>query len=194
MLEIRFREGYIESGTRNELHQGGQLMKKLIVVLMIALLPTLAFALDFQIGGTAMYKGMLADIQDGPSDITFDDFTFGAEARLNFGLIQGAAAVLYYPGEPNASLVALTDVGLTLNLAILRLGAGIGPNFYIPLGGTADGVPVGLNVKGAVDVQLGNLSLGLVGYYYLASLKDLGADLFKTAQPWLGVTVLFKVF
>lgn len=170
-------------------------MKKLIVVLMIALLPTLAFALDFQIGGTAMYKGILEDITAGPTDLGFDDFTFGAEARLNFGLIQGAAAVLYYPDPSYPNLVALTDVGVTLNLAIVRLGAGIGPNFYIPLSdGGEKGIPVGLNLKGAVDLQLGNISLGLVGYYYLASLSDLELGLFETAQPWLGLTVLFKVF
>jgi hypothetical protein len=169
------------------------MMKKLIVVLMIALLPAMAFALDFQIGGTAMYKGMLEDFESGVPDVGFDDFTFGAEARLNFGLIQGAAAVLYYPDEFNPSLVALTDVGLTLNLAIVRLGAGIGPNFYIPL---SDGGPsgVGFNLKGAVDVQLGGISVGLVGYYYLASFDDLDAGLFETAQPWLGLTVLFKLF
>jgi hypothetical protein len=171
------------------------MMKKLIVVLMIALLPTLAFALDFQVGGTAMYKGLLSDIQDGPSSVTLDDFTFGAEARLSLGLLQGAAAVLYYPDEFNPSLVALTDIGVTLNLAIVRLGAGIGPNFFIPLSDSSvKGVPVGLNLKGAVDLQLGGISVGLVGYYYLASLSDLNADLFTNAQPWLGLSVLFKVF
>jgi hypothetical protein len=170
------------------------MMKKLIVVLMIALLPTLAFALDFQVGGTAMYKGILEDITSGPTDLGFDDFTFGAEARLSLGLLQGAAAVLYYPGE-SSSLVALTDIGVTVNLAIVRLGAGIGPNLYIPLGGDkVEGVPVGLNLKGAVDLQLGGISVGLVGYYYLASLSDLNADLFENAQPWLGLTVLFKLF
>ncbi|MCX7029866.1 MAG: hypothetical protein NTU62_07055 [Spirochaetes bacterium] len=170
-------------------------MKKLIVVLMIALLPTLAFALDFQIGGTAMYKGLLSDLEEGAAaTLTFDDFTFGGEARLNFGLLQGAAAVLYYPDEVAPSLVVLTDIGLTLNLAIVRLGAGIGPNFYIPLEGTVDGVPIGLNLKGAVDLQLGKLSLGVVGYYYLASLSDLKAGLFETAQPWLGLTLLFQLF
>lgn len=169
-------------------------MKKLIVVLMIALLPTLAFALDFQIGGTAMYKGILEDITSGPTDLGFEDFTFGVEARLNFGLIQGAAAVLYYPDPLHPNLVALTDVGLTLNLAIVRIGAGIGPNVFIPLGAPSSFVPVGLNLKGAVDVQLGGISVGLVGYYYLASLEQLSLGLFETAQPWLGLTVLFKLF
>jgi hypothetical protein len=168
-------------------------MKKLIVVLLIVLLPAMAFALDLQIGGTAMYKGLLSDILDGPDGITLQDFTYGAEARLNFGLIQGAAALLYYPGTPN-EIVALTDIGVTLNLAIVRLGAGIGPNFRIPLGGAITGVPMGLNLKGAVDLQLGKLSLGLVGYYYLASFSDLTADLFKTAQPWIGLTLLYQLF
>ena len=169
------------------------MMKKLIVVLMIALLPTLAFAIDFQVGGTAMYKGLLEDIESGITDIGLDDFTFGAEARLSLGLLQGAAAVLYYPGD-YPSLVALTDIGVTLNLAIVRLGAGIGPNFYIPLSDGGSTGAIGLNLKGAVDLQLGGISVGLVGYYYLASLEDIGADLFETAQPWLGLTVLFKLF
>jgi hypothetical protein len=169
-------------------------MKKLIVVLMIALLPTLAFALDLQLGGTAMYKGLLSDVLDGPDGVTLQDFTYGGEVRLNFGLLQGAAALLYYPDESYPQIVALTDIGLTLNLAIIRLGAGIGPNFHIPLKGGASGVPVGLNLKGAVDLQLGKLSLGVVGYYYLESFQDLNADLFRNAQPWIGATLLFQLF
>lgn len=169
-------------------------MKKLIVVLLIALLPTLAFAFDLQVGATAMYKGLLSDIIDGPSGIGFDDFTYGGEVRLGFGILQGAAAVLYYPGDPTDSLKLLTDIGLSLNLAIVRLGVGIGPNVVIPLDGTISGVPVGLNLKGAVDLQLGKLSLGVVGYYYLDSLSDLGADLFTTAEPWVGLSLLYKLF
>lgn len=169
-------------------------MKKLIIVLLIAVLPAMAFAIDFQLGGTAMYKGLLSDILDGPDGITLQDFTYGAEARLGFGIIQGAAALLYYPDELSPQIVALTDVGLTLNLAIVRIGAGIGPNFVIPLEGTVTGIPLGLNLKGAVDLQLGKLSLGVVGYYYIASLSDINADLFTTAQPWVGLTLLYKLF
>jgi hypothetical protein len=91
--------------------------------------------------------------------------------------------------------MALLDAGLSLNLAIVRLGAGLGLNYSIPLdGGTVDGVPLGVNLKGAVDLQLGKLSLGLVGYYFLPSFSDFDADLFETAEPWLGVTLLYKLF
>jgi hypothetical protein len=169
-------------------------MKKLLVVLLIALLPTLAFAVDLQVGATAMYKGLLSDIIDGPDGISFDDFTYGGEVRLGFGLLQGGAALLYYPDPVVSQIVALTDIGVSLNLAIIRIGAGIGPNFAIPLGGTLTGIPLGLNLKGAVDLQLGKLSLGVVGYYYLSSLSDISADLFKTAQPWVGLTLLYKLF
>ncbi len=167
-------------------------MKKIVVVLLIALLPALAFAdVDFQLGGTAMYKGFISDLSSG---IGFEDFTFGGEARLTFGLIQGAAAILYYPGEPN-SLMALLDAGLTLNLAIVRLGAGLGLNYSIPLGGDKyAGVPLGVNLKGAVDLQLGKFSLGVVGYYLLPSFSDFNKDLFTTAEPWLGLTLLYKLF
>jgi hypothetical protein len=165
-------------------------MKKLLIVLLIALLPTLAFSLDLQIGATAMYKGLLSDFQGSNPSIGFDDFTYGGEVRLGFGLLQGAAALLYYPDPVVSQIVALTDVGLSLNLAIIRLGVGIGPNFRIPLGDSITGVPLGLNLKGAVDLQLGRLSLGAVGYYYLASLSDLNADLLKNGQPWVGLTLL----
>ena len=131
-------------------------MKKLIVVLMIALLPTLAFALDFQIGGTAMYKGLLEDITSGTADIGFDDFTFGGEARLNFGLLQGAAAVLYYPGEVNLFAGGADrhrcHAEPRHRPARRRHRAEL---LHPARAARSTGVPIGLNLKGAVDLQLG---------------------------------------
>ena len=43
-------------------------------------------------------------------------------------------------------------------------------------------------------MQLGGISVGLVGYYYLESLSQIGPELFEFAQPWVGLTVLFKLF
>jgi len=47
----------------------------------------------------------------------------------------------------------------------------------------------------STDVNIGNLSLGLVGFYYLDSIKDLSkiGSIFKE-MPWLGVTAMFKIF
>ncbi|MCX7038316.1 MAG: hypothetical protein NT005_04190 [Spirochaetes bacterium] len=50
-------------------------------------------------------------------------------------------------------------------------------------------------MKLSTDVNIGNLSLGLVGFYYLDSIKELKnvGSIFKE-MPWLGVTAMFKLF
>ncbi len=165
-------------------------MKKLLVLLVLVAIPVLAFA-DLQLGGVAMYKGGFPP----STPITVNDFTFGAEARVRLGLLQGAASLLYYPSAvPPASIVALTDIGLNLNLGIADFGAGIGPNFAFPINSVGSAMRAGLNLKLAGEVNLGRISLGAVGYYYLDSLKDLSLGLFKVAKPWLGLTALVKLF
>jgi hypothetical protein len=171
-------------------------VKKLVVLLLVVLLPAFAFA-DFQVGGVGMYKGTIAQLK--AKDVGIEDFTFGGEARIKLGIFQGGLTALYYPEDLTrpAAIVALTDVGLAFDILFLRLGAGIGPNFAIPVGDSGAGDPwkLGLNMKLSTDFRLGNLSLGLVGFYYFDSFSDLKniGDKFK-ALPWLGVTAMFKLF
>ena len=170
-------------------------MKKLLIVLIVAMLPSLAFA-DLQLGAVGMYKGDVtaADVHS----VSINDFTFGGEARLKFGILQGGLTALYYPTSEYAQIVALTDIGLSLDVLMFRFGAGIGPNFAFTVAGTSptsQPVNVGLNLKLSGDVNLGGLSLGLVGFYYLDSLSSLShiGDMFKRL-PWLGVTAMIKLF
>jgi hypothetical protein len=171
-------------------------MKRILVLLLVVVLPALAFA-DFQVGAVGMYKGTIEQIK--AKDVGFDDFTFGAEARLKLGIFQAAVTGLYYPADADLSrpksIVAATDVGLAFDLAFLRLGAGLGPNFLVPIGATSETARAGINLKGNVDVKIGNLSVGLVGFYYLDSFKDLAnvGEVFKKL-PWLGLTAMFKIF
>jgi hypothetical protein len=173
-------------------------MKKLLVLLLVVVLPAFAFA-DFQIGGVGMYKGTIEQLK--AKDVGVEDFTFGGEARIKLGIFQGGLTALYYPENVSTAtppaIVALTDLGLAFDILFLRLGAGIGPNFAIPIGasGAGDPVKMGLNLKLSTDLRLGNLSLGLVGFYYLESFKDLKniGEVFKE-MPWLGVTAMFKLF
>jgi hypothetical protein len=172
-------------------------MKKLLVLLLMVVLPAFAFA-EFQIGGVGMYRGTMAQLK--AKDVGIEDFTFGAEARLKLSLFQAGVSALYYPEVPLAkppAIVALTDVGLSLDVLFLRFGLGLGPNLVIALKdtGAAKPFPVGLNMKLSTDVKIGNLSLGLVGFYYLDSIKDLKnvGSVFKE-MPWLGVTAMFKIF
>ncbi|MBE3064408.1 MAG: hypothetical protein IMZ69_05250 [Spirochaetes bacterium] len=173
-------------------------MRKILVLLLVVVLPALAFA-DFQIGGVAMYRGTMAQLK--AKDVGVEDFTFGAEARLKLSLFQAGVSALYYPENVALlrppSVVALTDLGLALDILFLRFGVGLGPNFVIPVGESGEGktVNVGLNMKLSTDVKIGNLSVGLVGFYYLDSIRELKriGQVFKE-MPWLGVTVMFKIF
>ena len=168
-------------------------MKKILVVLLIAVIPAFAFALEFQLGGTAMYKGLVTNLETG--DLPgVEDFTYGAEARLKFGLLQAAAAGLYYPDPAGDSILLMTDIGVAVDILFLRLGAGLGPNLNIALDGSPEGIPVGFNLKGAVDAQFGRFSIGAVAYYYVPSLSSIGPDLFKDSLPWFGLTAMFKLF
>lgn len=171
-------------------------MKKLFVLLLVVALPVVAFA-DFQLGAVGMYNGGIDQLK--AKTVGVDDFTFGAEARLKLGIFQGAVTGLYYPMNEDAmrppAIVAVTDVGLAFDLLFLRLGAGIGPNFAIPIGEDNDVAKLGANIKLTTDFRLGNLSLGLVGFYYLESFKDLAnvKEIFSDL-PWLGITAMFKIF
>ncbi len=176
-------------------------MKKAIMAafIILALSPALAFA-DFQIGALGMYKGDPATL--GSTGLGLQDFTFGADARLNLWIVQGSAAVLYYPADVTAaapipaSLMALTDIGLCLDVLFIRIGAGIGPNFAIALeNGPSDALPVGVNMKLTGEIMLGSFSIGVVGYYYVNSFSDFAAsDFFSRARPFIGVSALFKLF
>jgi hypothetical protein len=175
-------------------------MKKLLLIALIIVIPALAFA-DFQIGALALLNRSLSDTSTGK--ITASDFTYGLETRLNIWIFQGGISALYFPGGDYSydTVIAFTDVGLCLDLWILRLGAGVGPNlgFIVDKSytGTSDAQKLGFNVKMAGDLMLGNLDLGVVGYYYLENLADLktaGSDMSKVGNWMLGVTLLFKIF
>lgn len=172
-------------------------MKKLFVLLLVVAIPVAVFA-DMQLGVVGMYNGGIDALQ--AKTVGVDDFTFGAEARLKLGIFQGSVTGLYYPEVAlvrPAAIVAATDVGLAFDILFLRLGAGIGPNFAIPVGDSGAGEPAkfGANIKLTTDFRLGSLSLGLVGFYYLESFADLKnvGEIF-TDLPWLGITAMFKLF
>jgi hypothetical protein len=178
-------------------------MKKLLLVLVIIAVPSFLFA-DLQIGGIAMYNGSLSAAAR-TTRLSASDFTYGAEARLNIWILQAGISALYLPGDTTLGtydmIRAMTDVGAVLDLWILRLGAGIGPNFAAVVdksySATTDVFKAGFNAKLEADLSLGNLAAGLVGYYYFDSLADLktaGSDITKAANWMVGLTFLFKLF
>ena len=122
---------------------------------MLALIPSAAMSadLEFQLGGTAFFNQLIVPNADQvPNDdlvgISTDDFTFGVDARLSFGIFQVSGIALITPpafvdegyywdgttwaysayAEP-MQIELFASVGLKFDIAIFSLGFGLGPNF-----------------------------------------------------------------
>lgn len=169
-------------------------MRRLIVVLLLLVLPMAAFA-QLQIGGTALYNFPL--VADGGSvEPDVSNFTFGADARLKVLFFQGSALALFTPGTDlaPANIDLFLDGGVAFDIALFRLGLGVGPNFRVPLGdGATNGF--GLNVKATADVMLGDLAVGLT---YLNKFEldfSQAGELLDQdySQGLLGLSVLFSL-
>lgn len=165
-------------------------MKRLILVFLMAVIATFAFA-DFRLGAVGMYNGDFSDL----STTQLSDFTFGAEAKLNLSFFQVSADLLFYPQlDGNCYFLGLADAGVSFKLAIFRFGLGLGPNLAFSL---TDSTPAmfGLNLRPSFDIEIGNLSIGLVGLYYVPSFADFAKlDVILSEPPWLGLTATVKIF
>ncbi len=161
-------------------------MKKAILIgALLALLPAAAFA-ELGLGGAAMMKSpYLLGQSVSKDDLNVNQFTFGGDARLKLSLLQGEALVMYAAGDVQ-SLNIYLDAGVALDLLLLRLSAGIGPNFVYNFGESSP-LQSGLNAKVSADVKLGKLSVGL-SYIMDLSLKG-GIDV-NTSSGLLGAQVL----
>jgi len=187
-------------------------MKKLLLILLVLLLPAALFA-EFRLGPTAFMNFPL--IQDNTYNVPEldgidpSDFTFGVDARLKILLFQASAAALFTPGAEAtdslgdpvvlpASMDIFLDAGIAIDILILRIGLGVGPNFSFFFGNEdtiSDPQSMGFNLKGTADIVLGPVSFGLsyinqFDFDLDHPVSVLSAD--KT-QGLLGVAVLFKL-
>ena len=160
--------------------------KAILVAAVLALLPMAAFA-ELGIGGAAMMKSpYLLGQSVSKDDLNVNQFTFGGDMRLKLSLLQGEALVMYGAGDVQ-SLNVYLDAGIALDLLLLRLSAGIGPNFVYNFGESSP-LQTGLNAKLSADVRLGKLSVGVS--YIMDLLIDNGIDI-NTSSGLLGAQVLF---
>jgi hypothetical protein len=168
-------------------------MKKALFILVIALAPVLAHA-DFQLGGTALYNGDITTL--GSQPITGADFTYGMESRLKFlSVFQLGLTGLYYASESvggSSYILALTDIGLSIDIFFLRFGAGIGPNILIPMSGPSVSATSTANLKLSGDINIGPVSVGVVAFYPVQSIWDL--ENFTSMTPWVGLTAMIRLF
>ena len=162
-------------------------MKKLVMVFAIlAIVSTASFA-DFGIGAAAFYKSpVLLGQPIDLGNLNVNQFSFGADMRFKLGWFQAEGLVLYSSGDVK-SLNAYLDAGLALDVAILRLSLGAGPNFTYSFGESSP-MQVGLNAKIGADLMLGPISIG--ASYIMAMNLQNGIHI-GTSSGLLGIQILF---
>jgi hypothetical protein len=157
----------------------------LLLATLIVLLPLAAFA-ELGVGGVALYNSPVLLGQSVDEDeLNVNKFTLGGDMRFKLSLFQAEGMLLYSAGEVQ-SLDIFLDGGVAFDILMLRLSAGVGPNFTVNIG--EDKVwQNGLNFKLNADVKIKRLSIGLT---YITDLNlDGGIDI-DTSAGLLGATVL----
>jgi hypothetical protein len=165
--------------------------KTLILVLVLAFIPLLAFA-ELGLGASAFLNNPVLIGEDPDvSELRAGGFTFGADARFKLKLLQLEALGLLSVGDSTTSIDLYADAGLAFDLAFLRFSLGAGPTLFFVLDGDTDPVLAGYNVKANADVKLGRISVGLS--YIMGLIVEDG--LFNVALDkstgMLGANVLF---
>lgn len=157
-------------------------MKKILMILCIMAIGSSVYAQILQFGPVAMLTTPVNAPEGIASynSIGIEDFRFGADVRVNFGLLQiGMLAMVEAPGaeallEPGIVILSPT-IGINASLLIFDLGIGIGPSLEFNFGDSSisDPADFGINLKGTFDINLGRISTGII----LGSDVDLTSDL-----------------
>jgi len=181
-------------------------MKRLWILLLLALSPSLSFAQDFLIGPTAMLNFPLtANTLQSTPDVgsTANNYTFGIDSRLNLDPLTLGLYALYTPLTNYLSVTeAYPDIGVTLKLLdLVRFSGSIGPSLYYFTysGQTYSNVaPIegGLHARLTADLYLGDIVFSGVFLtdFALASQQLGNGKKLKDIQGYFGVSVLFKLF
>ncbi len=162
--------------------------KTLILALVLAFIPLLSFA-ELGLGASAFFNSpVLIGQKPDASQLREGGFTFGADVRLKFlKFLQLEALGLVSVGDVT-SIDMYADAGLALDLAFLRLSAGVGPTVFFLLSDVTDPTLLGFNAKANADIKLGRLSLGLS--YIMGLIVENGLALDKSTGM-LGANILF---
>jgi len=162
-------------------------MKKILLIFFVLIiLPIAAFA-EWGIGPAAFIKSPVLVGQPLDTDnLNVTQFSFGPDFRLKVIIFQAEALLLLSLGPVN-SINGYLDVGLAVDIAIVRLSLGVGPNINFNLGPNSL-VQAGFNAKAGIDFKLGPVSLGLS---YIMALNVNNQIYVNTGSGLLGIQVLF---
>ena len=142
-------------------------MKKLILILAaLIMIPVVAFA-QVAVGGIVFVKSpVLFGDTVSTVNANINQVCFGGDIRFKANWLQLESVIVGAAGPVNGVDI-FADAGVTFDLAMIRLSAGIGPNLSWNIQ-TQPIVQTGMNAKIGADVMLGDLS---VGASYIMALK-----------------------
>jgi hypothetical protein len=162
-------------------------MRKLVLILAVLAVVQVAVFAEWGIGGAAFYKSpVLIGQPIDTTNVNVNQFSFGGDVRFKLSWFQAEGLLLYSAGDAN-SLNMYLDGGVALDVAILRISLGIGPNFVANFGQSSI-LQAGLNAKISADIKLGSIS---VGASYIMALNLANGVNVQTSSGLLGVQVLF---
>jgi hypothetical protein len=161
-------------------------MKKIILILAVMLMiPVVAFA-QVAVGGIVFVKSpLLFGESVNSANANINQVCFGGDIRYKADWLQLETVLVGSAGSVNGVDI-IADAGVTVDLSMIRLSAGIGPNLSWNIQ-TKPIVQTGMNAKIGADVMLGKMS---VGASYIMALKyNDHVDLY-TRSGLLGFQVL----
>jgi hypothetical protein len=166
-------------------------MKKILSILaLLAVLPVFMFAEktgELGIGGAMFFKSpvLLGQPVDRDS-LNVNQFVFGGDVRYKLGWFQ-AEGLLFCATGDISGLNMYLDAGACLDVSILRLSIGAGPNITWNFNSTPL-IQTGLNAKIGADIKLDQISFGLS--YIMALTSNEGINI-RYSSGLLGMQVLF---
>jgi hypothetical protein len=176
------------------------MFKKTLIVMIIIMLASTAYAFDIQAGAVAMYTTPYTVPEGVPSyeNLGLEDFQFGADVRLRWLLFQGAVmALIEAPGEDPllepGEIVLVPTAGVNINLVLVDIGLSAGPAFAFNFGSDniSDPTDLGLHLKGTANLNIGPVSPGII----LGTNLDLEAselDLAMNTEIYGGFSLLWN--
>ncbi len=199
-------------------------MNKIRITVLAVCMLLVSFAVfagdGIWVGPTALYNAPMTfnELIDKIDTIKPDpkDFTLGAEARIDFGILQASVNGIYLPKtiidvydqygniviealDIGPSIEASANVGLYADLGLVGLGLGAGPKYLIVINDKGHHEDVeayrwGYNVKAEADIILGET---VFSAYFMGYTKDIkkfidNPDLGNMTGR-AGVSVLFQL-
>ena len=166
-------------------------MKKILLVLaVLVILPLSMFAekaAELGVGGAMYFKSPVLLGQPIDKDnLNVNQFAFGGDVRFKMDWFQAEGLLFCATGDVSG-LNMFLDAGVGLDIAIVRLSIGAGPNINWNFGSTPL-IQTGINAKIGADVKIDRLSVGLS--YIMALTNDEGINI-NTGSGLLGMQVLY---